>query len=135
MLRFDAAGANIPEMKQILIVEDKPTSRELLRTVLEQQGYEVVEAEDGEQALLRIREHVPDLVLMDLQMPAKNGYDVLRELRTDSRFDKLPVIAVTANAMPEDRDKVMAAGFTGYISKPVALARLREEVKRLLADR
>lgn len=122
-------------MKQILIVEDKPTSRELLRTVLEQQGYEVVEAEDGEQALLRIREHVPDLVLMDLQMPAKNGYDVLRELRTDSRFDKLPVIAVTANAMPEDRDKVMAAGFTGYISKPVALARLREEVKRLLADR
>ena len=122
-------------MKQILIVEDKPTSRELLRTVLEQQGYEVVEAEDGEQALLRIREHVPDLVLMDLQMPAKNGYDVLRELRTDSRFDKLPVIAVTANAMPEDRDKVMAAGFTGYISKPVALARLREEVKRLLAGR
>lgn len=122
-------------MKQILIVEDKPTSRELLRTVLEQQGYEVVEAEDGEQALLRIREHVPDLVLMDLQMPAKNGYDVLRELRTDLRLDKLPVIAVTANAMPEDRDKVMAAGFTGYISKPVALARLREEVKRLLADR
>ena len=122
-------------MKQILIVEDKPTSRELLRTVLEQQGYEVVEAEDGDQALLRIREHVPDLVLMDLQMPAKNGYDVMRELRTDSRLDKLPVIAVTANAMPEDRDKVMAAGFTGYIAKPVALARLREEVKRLLADR
>lgn len=121
-------------MKQILIVEDKPTSRELLRTVLEQQGYEVVEAEDGEQALLRLREHVPDLVLMDLQMPAKNGYDVLREIRTDARLDKLPVIAVTANAMPEDRDRVMAAGFTGYIAKPVALARLREEVKRLLAD-
>jgi len=120
-------------MKQILIVEDKPTSRELLRTVLEQQGYEVVEAEDGEQALVRIREHVPDLVLMDLQMPVKNGYDVLREIRNDSRLDRLPVIAVTANAMPEDREKVMAAGFTGYIAKPVALARLREEVKRLLA--
>ncbi|MGE5324839.1 MAG: response regulator [Actinomycetota bacterium] len=121
-------------MKQILIVEDKPTSRELLRTVLEQQGYEVVEAEDGEQALVRIRERVPDLVLMDLQMPAKNGYEVLREIRSDSRLGKLPVIAVTANAMPEDRDKVMAAGFTGYIAKPVALARLREEVNHLLTD-
>ncbi len=122
-------------MKQILIVEDKPTSRELLRTVLEQQGYEVVEAEDGEQALVRLAEHVPDLVLMDLQMPVKNGYDVLKEIRKDSRMNGLPVVAVTANAMPEDREKVLAAGFTGYIAKPVALARLREEVNRLLANK
>lgn len=122
-------------MKQILIVEDKPASRELLRTVLEQQGYEVVEAENGEEALARLRESVPDLVLMDLQMPARNGYDVLKEIRKDSRLDNLPVVAVTANAMPEDRDKVLAAGFTGYIAKPVALARLREEVNRLLKDK
>lgn len=122
-------------MKQILIVEDKPTSRELLRTVLEQQGYEVVEAENGEEALARLREHVPDLVLMDLQMPSRNGYDVLKEIRMDPRLNALPVVAVTANAMPEDRDKVLAAGFTGYIAKPVALNRLREEVNRLLAGK
>ncbi len=122
-------------MKQILIVEDKPASRELLRTVLEQQGYEVVEAENGEEALGRLRECVPDLILMDLQMPARNGYDVLKEIRKDSRLNNLPVVAVTANAMPGDRDKALAAGFTGYIAKPVALARLREEVHRLLADK
>lgn len=122
-------------MKQILIVEDKPTSRELLRTVLEQQGYEVVEAENGEEALARLREHVPDLVLMDLQMPSRNGYDVLKEIRKDPHLNALPVVAVTANAMPEDRDRVLAAGFTGYIAKPVALNRLREEVNRLLAGK
>jgi two-component system, cell cycle response regulator DivK len=122
-------------MKKILIVEDKPASRELLRTVLEQQGYGVVEAEDGEQALIRVREEVPDLVLMDLQIPARNGYDVLREMRKDSRLNHVPVVAVTANAMPEDQDKVLAAGFTGYIAKPVALARLREEVNRILGGK
>lgn len=122
-------------MKKILIVEDKPASRELLRTVLEQQGYAVVEAEDGEEALIRVRAEVPDLVLMDLQMPARNGYDVLREMRKDSRLNHIPVVAVTANAMPEDQDKVLAAGFTGYIAKPVALARLREEVNRILGGK
>jgi two-component system cell cycle response regulator DivK len=119
-------------MKQILIVEDKPASRELLRTVLERQGYGVAEAEDGEDALVKLREYVPDLVLLDLQMPARNGYDVLKEMRKDPRLAQVPVVAITANAMPEDREKVLAAGFTGYIPKPVALARLREEVHRLL---
>jgi two-component system, cell cycle response regulator DivK len=122
-------------MKQILIVEDKPNSRELLRTVLEQQGYAVLEAGDGEQAIKIIREKPLDLVLMDLQIPARNGYDVLKEIRSDPRLAGLPVVAVTANAMPEDQEKVMAAGFTGYISKPVALARLREEVNRLLNNK
>ena len=119
-------------MKQILIVEDKPASRELLRTVLERQGYEVTEAEDGEDALVKVRDYVPDLVLLDLQMPLRNGYDVLKEMRRDSRLVNVPVVAITANAMPEDREKVMAAGFNGYIPKPVALARLREEVSRIL---
>lgn len=122
-------------MKQILIVEDKPNSRELLRTVLEQQGYAVLEAGDGEQAIKIIREKPLDLVLMDLQIPARNGYDVLKEIRSDPKMAGLPVVAVTANAMPEDQEKVMAAGFTGYISKPVALARLREEVNRLLNNK
>jgi two-component system, cell cycle response regulator DivK len=121
-------------MKHILIVEDKPASRELLRTVLERQGYGVNEAEDGEDALVKLRDYVPDLVLLDLQMPARNGYDVLQEIRKDPRLVKIPVVAITANAMPEDREKAIAAGFTGYIPKPVALAQLREEVRRLLGD-
>jgi two-component system, cell cycle response regulator DivK len=119
-------------MALILIVEDRATSRELLRTVLEQQGYTVQEARDGEEALSRIRAQTPDLVLMDLQLPGLNGYDILREVRSLPAMAATPVVAVTANAMPGDREKVLAAGFTGYISKPVALGQLREEVNRLL---
>jgi two-component system cell cycle response regulator DivK len=119
-------------MKRILIVEDKPSSRELLRTVLEQLGYEVTEARDGEEGLELIHQQTPDLVLMDLQIPERNGYDVLQEIRKDPGLAHLPVLAVTASAMPGDQEKALAAGFTGYISKPVSLAHLRAEVNRLL---
>ena len=122
-------------MPRILIVEDKASSRELLRTVLEQQGYEVVEANDGEQALAMVRGQSLDLVLMDLQLPQRNGYDVLQEIRSNPKLEAIPVVALTANAMPGDREKVMAAGFTGYISKPVALTQLRDEVDRLLRSK
>jgi CheY-like chemotaxis protein len=121
-------------MKRILIVEDKASSRELLRTVLEQLGYAVIEAGDGDEALRQVRRQTPDLVLMDLQMPARNGYDVLQEIRKDPGLARLPVVAVTANAMPGDEAKVLAAGFTGYIAKPVALAHLRSEVNRILGQ-
>jgi CheY-like chemotaxis protein len=121
-------------MKRILIVEDKASSRELLRTVLEQLGYVVIEAGDGDEALRQVRRQTPDLVLMDLQMPARNGYDVLQEIRKDPGLARLPVVAVTANAMPGDEAKVLAAGFTGYIAKPVALAHLRSEVNRILGQ-
>ncbi len=120
--------------RRILIAEDKPSSRELLRTVLEQQGYEVLEAGNGEEALQVMRKVDVHLVLLDLQMPMRNGYEVIQEIRTDDNLSTLPVIALTANAMPEDRDRVMAAGFTSYVSKPVALAQLRAEIARLLAE-
>ncbi|HEU4416195.1 MAG TPA: response regulator [Candidatus Angelobacter sp.] len=119
-------------MKRILVVEDKATSRELLRTVLEQQGYAVEEALDGEDALRQIRANPPDLVLLDLQIPARDGYDVVREVRSDPRLTAMPVVAVTASAMHGDREKVLAAGFTAYIAKPVSLVQLRHEVNQLL---
>ncbi|HLJ25146.1 MAG TPA: response regulator [Candidatus Angelobacter sp.] len=119
-------------MKQILIVEDKATSRELLRTVLEKQGYTVLEAQDGEEALRQLRRATPDLVLLDLQIPVHNGYHVLREIRSDNRLTAIPVVALTASAMQGDREKALAAGFTGYIAKPVSLTQLRDEVNRLL---
>lgn len=119
-------------MKRILVVEDKATSRELLRTVLEQQGYAVEEALDGEDALRQIRANPPDLVLLDLQIPARDGYDVVREVRSDPRLKTIPVVAVTASAMQGDREKVLAAGFTAYIAKPVSLVQLRHEVSQLL---
>jgi CheY-like chemotaxis protein len=119
-------------MKRILIVDDKATSRELLRTVLEKQGYAVIEAGDGEEALRQARADSLDLILLDLQMPIRNGYDVLGELRQDPQYAAIPVIALTASAMQGDREKALAAGFTGYLTKPLALARLRDEIQRLL---
>lgn len=119
-------------MKRILIADDKATSRELLRAVLEKQGHAVIEAADGEEALQKARAETPDLILLDLQMPRRNGYDVLGELRRDPHHAALPIIALTASAMQGDRDKALAAGFTSYLTKPVALAHLREEVERLL---
>jgi CheY-like chemotaxis protein len=120
-------------MNRILIVDDKATSRELLRTVLEKQGYVVTEAADGEEALQRVRAESPHLILLDLQMPVRNGYEVLRELRQDTRFAALPIIALTASAMQGDRERALAAGFTAYLAKPVMLSELRDEVRRLLS--
>src|ERR1051326_8701414 len=103
-------------MKRILIVDDKATSRELLRTVLEKQGYAISEAANGEEALEKTRSEAPDLILLDLQMPLRNGYEVLAELRQTPAYAKLPVIALTASAMQGDREKALAAGFTGYLA-------------------
>jgi two-component system cell cycle response regulator DivK len=117
---------------RILIADDKASSRELVRTILENLGYEVHEAEDGIKALEAIRSHPPDLVLLDLQMPGLTGHDVLARLRADRQFADMPVVALTASAMAGDRDKALAAGFTSYLAKPVTLSTLRMEINRLL---
>jgi CheY-like chemotaxis protein len=116
----------------ILIADDRPTSRELLRTVLERAGYDVIEAEDGEAALEQARSSNPDLILLDMQMPKLDGYGVLTQLRADPRFRELPVLALTASAMMGDREKILASGFTDYLSKPAGPEKVREMVARLL---
>jgi CheY-like chemotaxis protein len=125
--------ADLARRLLILIADDRPASRELLRTVLERAGYEVVEAGDGEEALTRARESQPDLILLDLQMPKLDGYGVLAELRSDAHFRDLPICALTASAMRGDREKILAAGFTDYLSKPAGPELLRDTVARLLA--
>lgn len=124
-----------PEKAVILIADDRASSRELLRTVLHRAGYEVLEAEDGEQALVQARRGHPDLILLDLQMPGLDGFGVLAELRGDPRFAHLPVLALTASAMHGDREKILEAGFTDYLAKPAGPETLRETVARLLRDR
>jgi CheY-like chemotaxis protein len=119
-------------MKRILIVEDKAGSREFLRAALEHQGYTIIEAADGDEGLRKARAEVPDLILLDLQMPIRNGYEVLTELRREPRFRSLPIIAVTASAMQGDREKALAAGFNAYLTKPLPLSNLRSEIQRLL---
>ncbi len=117
---------------KILVADDNPASRELIREVLEMSGYDVIEAADGEEAVRRAREGAPDLVLVDIQMPRLDGFGVLRELRADEKFSGLRVVALTAFAMQGDRDRAMGAGFDGYITKPVEIAALRQEVRRFL---
>jgi two-component system, cell cycle response regulator DivK len=119
-------------VKKILIADDKPTGRELVRTVLENSGYAVIEASDGPEALRMARESSPDLIILDLHMPVIDGFGVIQELRRDANFAGTPVVALTASAMQGDRERAMALGFTGYITKPIRLMALRSEIERLL---
>ncbi len=119
-------------MKTILVAEDRDASRELARTFLEHSGYAVLEAIDGGEAIRLAQANFPDLILLDLQMPVKNGYEVLRELRCDERFDLTPIVALTASAMMGDRERVLMEGFTAYLTKPLSLGVIRRELARLL---
>jgi len=119
-------------MKKILVAEDNPANCELIIEVLSGRGYEIIEACDGRQALEKIEETEPDLVLLDIQLPILDGFAVLSQLRQNPRFANLCVVALTANAMKEDREKGLRAGFDAYISKPIDAAALRVQVAQLL---
>lgn len=119
-------------MKKILVAEDNPANRELIREILEAHGYQVVEALDGEEALRKVEETQPNLVLLDIQMPKLDGYSVLYRLRENPRYAHLPVIALTAFAMRGDWEKGLAAGFSAYITKPVTASLLTREIEQFL---
>jgi CheY-like chemotaxis protein len=121
-------------MTKILITEDNPVNRELLRELLEIRGYEIFEAGDGLQALAMIERVCPDLLILDLGMPGLDGFGVIRRIRADPAHANLPVLAATAYAMRGDRERVLEAGFDGYISKPISPTALREETERLLGS-
>ena len=118
-------------MKKILVAEDSATNRELIRDILEARGCEVVEAVDGEEALVKIRETQPDLVLMDVQMPRLGGVGALERLRREPGLASTPVIALTAYAMRGDRERLLAVGFDGYLSKPIEARTLWSQVETL----
>jgi len=103
-------------MSKILVAEDNLPNRELIREILETCGHEVIEAEDGQQALDKLEHIHPDLVLLDIQMPVLDGYAVVRRLRQIPRFASLKVLALTAYAMQGDREKVLKSGFDGYLT-------------------
>jgi two-component system, cell cycle response regulator DivK len=115
---------------QILVVEDNEKSMKLFRDVLQATGYRTLEATTGRQALELAIEHAPDLVLMDIRLPDIDGVEALRRLRTDGRTASIPVLAVTAQAMHGDRERFIAAGFDGYISKPVNVVELVGTVRQ-----
>ena len=121
-------------MKKILVVDDNAVSRELIREVLDSPDHRIFEAANGIEAFDYILADAPDLVLLDVQLPGMDGYSVVRRLRQDPRFGRLRVLAVTAFAMHGDREKALAAGFDGYITKPIDTRHLEEQVEELLHD-
>ena len=115
---------------QVLVVEDNERNMKLFCDVLEASGYRTLEATSGERAVELAIEHGPDLVLMDIQLPDIDGVEALGRLRADERSASLPVLALTAQAMEGDRERFLAAGFDGYLSKPVDIADFVSTVKR-----
>jgi CheY-like chemotaxis protein len=116
----------------ILIVEDNEKNRKLIRDVLAFTGYRLAEAETGEDGVRLARELRPDLVLMDIQLPGISGIVALGQIREDPETRRTPVIAVTASAMTQDRQKIMAAGFDGYQSKPINVKEFLAAVRGML---
>lgn len=121
-------------MIRVLVAEDNVVNRELLRELLELRGYIVLEACDGQEALQMLEETHPELLLLDIGMPVMDGFAVIRRIRDDPHLAGFPVVAVTAYAMRGDRERILASGFDGYLSKPVDSASLIAELDRLLAD-
>jgi two-component system cell cycle response regulator DivK len=118
------------EGAQILVVEDNEKNMKLFRDVLHASGFRTLEAATGERAVELVFEHRPDLVLMDIQLPDIDGIEALERLRGDGRTASVPVLALTAQAMEGDRERFLAAGFDGYLSKPVNIAEFVATVRR-----
>ena len=120
-------------MARLLLVEDNEMSRDMLTRRLKRKGFKIDTAGDGEQALLMIEESIPDLVLMDMNLPIKNGWMTCQEIRANSSTKKLPIIALTAHAMAEDKKKALDAGCNDYTTKPIDFPLLLEKIDALLA--
>lgn len=118
--------------KRILYIEDNNDNRLLIRRVLQAEGYEIIEAIDGRAGLQRAADARPDLILMDINLPEIDGYELTARLKQVSSLNRVPIIAVTANVMKGDREKTLAAGCDGYIQKPIDIDLLPSQIERFL---
>jgi len=118
--------------KRILVVEDQEDNRQILRDLLGNAGYELTEAENGEEAIAAVAKERPDLILMDIQLPVLDGYEATRRIRTNPDLNSVPIIAVTSYALAGDEDKARAAGCDGYVSKPYSPRDLLAKVRTYL---
>lgn len=121
--------------ERILVVEDNPKNLKLVRDVLQFSGYDVIVATCGEDGVRLAAQRQPDLILMDLQLPGIDGTEALRQIRETDACRAVPVVAVTASAMNEDRARAYAAGFDGYVDKPISVRGLQQQVYDFLTPR
>jgi len=120
--------------KRILIVEDNDLNLKLFRDLLVAHGYETIETKEGMEAIVLTRSERPDLILMDIQLPEISGLDVTRRLKAEQEICNIPIIAVTAFAMKDDEEKILAAGCQAYISKPISIVPFINTVRRFLGE-
>jgi two-component system cell cycle response regulator DivK len=120
--------------KRILIVEDNDLNLKLFRDLLTAHGYDTIETKEGMEAIRLTKDQHPDLILMDIQLPEVSGLDVTRKLKADSAIRDIPIIAVTAFAMKDDEEKILAAGCEAYISKPISIVSFLNTVRRFLGE-
>lgn len=116
----------------VLLVEDNEDNLAVYRTILDHVGYAVVEARDGEEGLARATGEKPDVILMDISIPKIDGWEVTRRLKAEEETKDIPIIALTAHALDEDREKAFNVGCDGYLAKPIEPRRVVEEVERLV---
>jgi two-component system cell cycle response regulator DivK len=121
--------------RKILVVDDNQDGRELVVKILKNRGYQMIEAVDGEEALEKAIAENPDLILMDISIPKLDGYEVTRRLKSQVKFKDTPIIALTAHAMKGDKEKAMEAGCEGYISKPIDIHELPDQIKSYLKNK
>jgi two-component system cell cycle response regulator DivK len=119
--------------KCILVVEDQADNRQILRDLLGSAGFDLVEAENGEEALAALASHHPDLILMDIQLPIMDGYEATRRIRANPEMKDISIIAVTSYALAGDDAKALAAGCTAYITKPYSPRALLSKIQQYLA--
>ncbi len=119
-------------LPKILVVEDNQDNREMVVKVLKHHGYQVVEAVDGEEAIEKAKTERPDLILLDIYLPKMDGYEAARRLKGDRNLRHIPVIALTAHAMKGNMEEALAAGCDGYISKPINVRELPEQLEHFL---
>ena len=117
----------------ILVVEDQADNRQILRDLLGNAGFDLVEAENGEEALAAVAKHRPDLILMDIQLPTMDGYEATRRIRANPEMKDVPIIAVTSYALTGDDAKALAAGCNAYVTKPYSPRALLAKVREYLA--
>ena len=118
--------------KKILLVDDEPELVEMVKTRLEANNYEVITASDGKQALDKVRKEKPDLIILDILLPRMDGYNVCGLLKTDIKYNKIPVIMLTVKSQESDKKKGEEAGAEAYIIKPFEAQELLEEIQKLL---
>lgn len=120
--------------KTVLIVEDNPLNLELVVAILEIKGYGILKAEDAETGIQLAREQLPDLILMDRQLPGMDGLEAARFIKSDPAISSIPIVALTASAMKKDQEEALQAGCIGFITKPFNLSNFLKEVEGYLGE-